>query len=81
VEGNTDNVGNAALNDKLSLSRASSVVNYLINEHKFDGNKFIIVGNGSRKPVSDARITRMMPAAQKTAVQNSSSSGIKHQQR
>jgi len=52
VEGNTDNVGNAALNDKLSLSRASSVVNYLINEHKFDGNKFIIVGNGSRKPVS-----------------------------
>ena len=52
VEGNTDNVGSAAVNDKLSLSRATSVVNYLVNEHKFDQNKFIIVGNGSTKPVA-----------------------------
>jgi len=52
VEGNTDNVGSAAINDKLSLSRATSVVNYLVNEHKFDQNKFIIVGNGSTKPVA-----------------------------
>ncbi|MEO6316289.1 MAG: phosphate ABC transporter substrate-binding/OmpA family protein [Chitinophagaceae bacterium] len=51
VEGNTDNSGSAALNDKLSLSRAKSVVNYLVNEHKFDLNKFIVVGNGSGKPV------------------------------
>jgi len=51
VEGNTDNVGTDALNDKLSLNRAKSVVSYLINEHKFDPNKFIVVGNGSRKPV------------------------------
>ncbi|MEO6549280.1 MAG: phosphate ABC transporter substrate-binding/OmpA family protein [Ferruginibacter sp.] len=52
VEGNTDNVGSAPLNDKLSMNRATSVVNYLINEHKFDKNKFIIVGNGSKKPVA-----------------------------
>ncbi len=52
VEGNTDNVGNAVANDKLSLNRAQAVVNYLISEHKFDVNKFIIVGNGSRKPVT-----------------------------
>src|ERR1700712_2899764 len=52
VEGNTDNVGSAPLNDKLSMSRATSVVSYLINEHKFDKNKFIIVGNGSKKPVA-----------------------------
>jgi NitT/TauT family transport system substrate-binding protein len=51
VEGNTDNVGNDVLNDKLSLNRAKSVISYLINEHKFDPNKFIVVGNGSRKPV------------------------------
>jgi NitT/TauT family transport system substrate-binding protein len=51
VEGNTDNVGNAALNDRLSLNRATSVINYLVNEHKFDVNKFIVVGNGSRVPV------------------------------
>jgi NitT/TauT family transport system substrate-binding protein len=52
VEGNTDNVGSSQLNDKLSMSRAISVVNYLVNEHKFDQNKFIVVGNGSKKPVA-----------------------------
>jgi NitT/TauT family transport system substrate-binding protein len=52
VEGNTDNVGNASANNKLSLNRASAVVNYLVDEHKFDPNKFIIVGNGSSKPVA-----------------------------
>lgn len=51
VEGNTDNTGNPTANDKLSLSRANAVVNYLVNEHKFERNKFIVVGNGSRKPV------------------------------
>jgi NitT/TauT family transport system substrate-binding protein len=52
VEGNTDNVGSAATNSKLSLARATAVVNYLISEYKFDPNKFIIVGNGSTEPVS-----------------------------
>lgn len=52
VEGNTDNTGTAAINDRLSIDRATSVVNYLVNEHKFEKNKFIIVGNGSKKPVS-----------------------------
>jgi NitT/TauT family transport system substrate-binding protein len=52
VEGNTDNVGTAQINDKLSMGRAISVVNYLVNEHKFDQNKFIVVGNGSKKPVA-----------------------------
>jgi NitT/TauT family transport system substrate-binding protein len=52
VEGNTDNTGTAKLNDKLSFDRANSVVNYLINEHHFDRNKFIVVGNGSKKPVA-----------------------------
>lgn len=51
VEGNTDNTGNAELNNKLSLNRATSVVSYLVNEYNFDQNKFIVVGNGSRKPV------------------------------
>ena len=51
VEGNTDNVGSGPVNDKLSLNRATAVVSYLVNEHKFDQNKFIIVGNGSKKPV------------------------------
>jgi NitT/TauT family transport system substrate-binding protein len=52
VEGNTDNTGNPTANDKLSVNRATSVINYLVNEYNFDQNKFIVVGNGSRKPVS-----------------------------
>ncbi len=52
VEGNTDNTGNAENNNKLSLNRATTVVNYLVNEYNFDQNKFIVVGNGSRKPVT-----------------------------
>jgi NitT/TauT family transport system substrate-binding protein len=52
VEGNTDNVGAAKANKELSLKRAQAVVNYLIQEHHFDPNKFIVQGNGSDKPVS-----------------------------
>lgn len=51
VEGNTDNVGKAAYNKELSQRRAQAVVDYLVREHKFDPNKFIVVGNGSTKPV------------------------------
>lgn len=51
VEGNTDNVGNNTTNKPLSLRRAEAVVNYLVSEHKFDRNKFIVKGNGSTKPV------------------------------
>jgi NitT/TauT family transport system substrate-binding protein len=52
VEGNTDNTGQANTNQRLSLDRANSVVNYLVNEYHIDRNKFIVVGNGSKKPVS-----------------------------
>jgi NitT/TauT family transport system substrate-binding protein len=52
VEGNTDNTGQAKTNERLSLDRANSVVDYLVVEHHLDRNKFIVIGNGSRKPVS-----------------------------
>jgi NitT/TauT family transport system substrate-binding protein len=52
VEGNTDNVGNAAFNKSLSDRRAQAVVDYLVSEYKFNRNKFIVVGNGSGKPVA-----------------------------
>jgi NitT/TauT family transport system substrate-binding protein len=45
-------VGAAKANKELSLKRAQAVVNYLIQEHHFDPNKFIVQGNGSDKPVS-----------------------------
>ena len=52
VEGNTDNTGQLKTNERLSLDRANSVVNYLVNEHHLDRNKFIVIGNGSKKPVA-----------------------------
>ncbi|MFN8206128.1 MAG: phosphate ABC transporter substrate-binding/OmpA family protein [Bacteroidales bacterium] len=51
IEGNTDNIGNPEMNKKLSLKRAEAVVSYLINEHKFDRNRFVVVGNGADKPL------------------------------
>ncbi|RLD63945.1 MAG: hypothetical protein DRI95_11110 [Bacteroidetes bacterium] len=53
IEGNTDNTGSAATNRALSLKRAQAVVNYLINEHNFDKNRFIVIGNGPDKPVAN----------------------------
>lgn len=53
IEGNTDNVGSASLNKRLSEKRAASVSNYLVAKYGFDRNKFDIVGNGPNNPVAD----------------------------
>ncbi len=37
----------------LSKKRAQAVADYLINEHGFDKNRFIIIGNGPDKPIAD----------------------------
>lgn len=52
VEGNTDATGNNDINIELSYRRAQSVVNYLVKEYKFDPNRFIVVGNGSKEALS-----------------------------
>ena len=51
IEGNTDSQGSATLNKQLSLRRAQAVVFYLVSIG-FDRNRFVIVGNGSDKPVA-----------------------------
>ncbi|MBK7936727.1 MAG: OmpA family protein [Lewinellaceae bacterium] len=53
VEGNTDNVGNAASNVALSKKRAQSVIDYLVKEYGMPRNRFIVIGNGPDKPVAD----------------------------
>jgi NitT/TauT family transport system substrate-binding protein len=55
LEGNTDAVGSHATNVYLSRSRAQALASYLIKEHGFDSNRFVVVGNGPDKPLcSDA---------------------------
>lgn len=53
IEGNTDDTGSDDVNVPLSKARAQSVADYLVNEYGFDPNRFIIVGNGSRKAKAD----------------------------
>ena len=50
VAGNTDNTGNYNNNVRLSKKRAQAVANYLANEHGFDRNRFVVVGNGPDNP-------------------------------
>jgi len=57
IEGNTDAVGNPTTNQTLSLKRAQSVANYLISEQGFDKNRFIVIGNGSKKAIADGVTT------------------------
>lgn len=52
IEGNTDNTGDAALNQTLSEKRAKSIAMYLQSQG-LDSSRFVIVGNGSSKPVAD----------------------------
>jgi NitT/TauT family transport system substrate-binding protein len=52
VEGNTDSVGKRVSNMRLSLARANSVANYLVEKYGFDRNRFIIIGNGPDNPIA-----------------------------
>ncbi len=50
IEGHTDNIGNAALNQTLSEQRADAVKNYLIQKG-IDAKRLISKGFGSSKPL------------------------------
>ena len=52
IEGNTDNVGSPDLNQGLSERRAQAVADYLVSKYGFDSHRFVVVGNGPRKPVA-----------------------------
>lgn len=52
IEGHTDNVGNAADNQKLSDARAKSVVNYLIQKG-IKPERLVAKGFGATKPIAD----------------------------
>ena len=52
ISGHTDNTGNEAHNKQLSLNRAKSVYNYLIDK-KIENQRLIYKGYGSTQPVAD----------------------------
>jgi outer membrane protein OmpA-like peptidoglycan-associated protein len=52
IVGHTDNTGSDAMNDRLSLDRAGSVRDYLV-DRGVNGSRIEIAGRGSREPVAD----------------------------
>jgi outer membrane protein OmpA-like peptidoglycan-associated protein len=52
LEGHTDNVGNAADNQKLSQARAYAVINYLVTKG-IKSNRLVAKGFGATKPLAD----------------------------
>jgi outer membrane protein OmpA-like peptidoglycan-associated protein len=53
VSGHTDNVGNAASNQKLSDERAAAVKAYFVNEEKLAAGSMTVKGFGKSQPVAD----------------------------
>jgi outer membrane protein OmpA-like peptidoglycan-associated protein len=53
IEGHTDNVGNAAYNKKLSLKRAKSVRQYMIDKFGIDGKRIKTAGYGKDAPIAN----------------------------
>ena len=52
VEGHTDNVGSAELNETLGLERAESVKRYLYEQHQVPLHKINVISYGEEKPVA-----------------------------
>jgi outer membrane protein OmpA-like peptidoglycan-associated protein len=53
VSGHTDNVGNAASNQKLSDERAAAVKAYFVGEEKLPAARLAVKGFGKSQPVAD----------------------------
>lgn len=54
IEGHTDSVGKAAVNKRLSLERATAVMDYIVSKG-IDHNRITVVGWGEEKPVASNR--------------------------
>lgn len=52
IEGHTDDVGSAAANQRLSQSRADSVVNYLVSTHGIARGRLTSIGHGESRPIA-----------------------------
>ncbi|GGP53807.1 membrane protein [Shewanella algicola] len=53
LEGHTDNIGNDAVNMTLSLKRAESIKQLLINDYQFLPTSIEVVGMSNKKPAAD----------------------------
>ena len=52
IEGHTDNVGSALVNEKVGMERAESVKRYLYEHHQIPLHKMNVISYGKEKPVA-----------------------------
>ena len=52
IEGHTDNVGSAELNERLGMERAEAVKRYLYEQHQVPLHKINVISYGEGKPVA-----------------------------
>jgi outer membrane protein OmpA-like peptidoglycan-associated protein len=55
IEGHTDNVGAAPVNERLGLERAEAVKRYLYEQHQIPLHKMNVISYGEDKPVAPNR--------------------------
>ena len=67
VEGNTDNVGRARMNEALSLARAKAVAEFLISKG-IDRNRITPKGNGDKNPVASNKTRDGQAANRRTDI-------------
>ncbi len=52
IEGHTDNVGSAEVNERIGMERAESVKRYLYEQHQIPLHKMNVISYGEEKPVA-----------------------------
>ena len=52
IEGHTDNVGDAKVNEKIGLARAEAVKRYLYEQHQIPLHRMNVISYGEEKPVT-----------------------------
>ena len=52
IEGHTDNVGDAKINERIGLERAEAVKRYLYEQHQIPLHKMNVISYGKERPVA-----------------------------
>jgi outer membrane protein OmpA-like peptidoglycan-associated protein len=52
IEGHTDNVGDAKVNERIGLERAEAVKRYLYEQHQIPLHKMNVISYGEQKPIA-----------------------------
>jgi outer membrane protein OmpA-like peptidoglycan-associated protein len=52
IEGHTDSIGNAAVNERLGQARAEAVKRYLYEQHQVPLHKINVISYGKEKPIA-----------------------------